>query len=296
MLSRRDAPPSRAERALIVQERLETLASEGYVVIEGVLKPPQLEELRAALAPYLSDGPEGRNDFEGEATKRVYSLVGRGAPFEQTALEPAVLELADALLHENYLLTASQAISIGPGESPQPVHYDDAFYRIPRPRPAISLSTIWAVDDFTARNGGTEIVPGSHRWSDEQVAGVFLTDDHDGSEPHFEEMLRPVEMPAGSCVVFLGTLLHRGGRNQSNAPRRAFSHQYCEPWARQQENYFFSIPRERVAAMAPRLQAMLGYSIHPPFMGQIAARHPIKALHPEYRNSLELDDEEIASR
>lgn len=291
-----EAPSNPIERPPIVQERLSTLASDGYVILEGALKPPQLDNLRTALAPYLAEGLEGRNDFEGQATKRVYSLVGRGTPFEQTALEPSVLELVDALLHENYLLTASQAICIEPGESPQPVHYDDAFYRIPRPRPAISISTIWAVDDFTASNGGTEIVPGSHLWSDEQVAGIYLTDDHDGREPDFDEVVRPVEMPAGSCVVFLGTLLHRGGRNGSAAPRRAISHQYCEPWARQQENYFYSIPRERVAAMAPRLQAMLGYSIHPPFMGQIAARHPIKALAPEYRNSLELDDEQIASR
>jgi ectoine hydroxylase-related dioxygenase (phytanoyl-CoA dioxygenase family) len=69
------------------------------------------------------------------------------------------------------------------------------------------------------------------------------------------------------------------------------SHQYCEPWARQQENYFLSIPPERAARMSPRLQELLGYSIHPPFMGQIAGRHPRKSLLPGYRNSLVQDDE-----
>ena len=85
--------------------------------------------------------------------------------FERTTEHPLVLELVDKLLHPGYLLTASQAICIHPGETPQPVHYDDSFYIIPRPRPAVSVSTIWALDDFTAANGGTEIIPGSNSYS-----------------------------------------------------------------------------------------------------------------------------------
>ncbi len=106
----------------------------------------------------------------------------------------------------------------------------------------------------------------------------------------------PVEMQAGSLVLFSGTLLHRGGANRSSAPRLAFSHQYCEPWARQQENFTVSVPRERAKAMSPRLRQLLGYSIHPPFMGQLAGRHPEKALADDYVNSLLADDLVIASR
>jgi ectoine hydroxylase-related dioxygenase (phytanoyl-CoA dioxygenase family) len=97
-------------------------------------------------------------------------------------------------------------------------------------------------------------------------------------------------------VLFSGTLLHRGGANRSSATRRAFSHQYCEPWARQQENFTLSIPRERAAAMSPRLRQLLGYSIHPPFMGQLAGRHPEKFLEDDYVNSLVADDAAIAAR
>jgi hypothetical protein len=31
-------------------------------------------------------------------------------------------------------------------------------------------------------------------------------------------------------------------------------------------------------SLAPRLQELIGYSIHPPFMGMIDGRHPIKLL------------------
>jgi ectoine hydroxylase-related dioxygenase (phytanoyl-CoA dioxygenase family) len=89
-------------------------------------------------------------------------------------------------------------------------------------------------------------------------------------------------MPAGGCVVFAGTLLHRGGRNRNAEPRCAFSHQYCQPWGRQQENFTLGVPPAVAREMPPRLQELLGYSIHPPFMGQLTASHPRKALAPDY--------------
>ena len=295
----------------------------GFVVLHDVLDAARIDALRSALQPYLDLQIEGRNDFEGVRTRRVYSLVGRGAIFERTVEEPRVLDLLDELLLPGYLLTASQAICIGPGESPQPIHFDDQFYTIPRPRPPVSISTIWALDDFTAHNGGTEVIPGSHRWGDEAVSDVRPLDSTTAPEPRereahehegetyegprtsrddasrdatLAEQLVPVEMGAGSLVVFSGTLLHRGGANSTQGVRRAFSHQYCEPWARQQENFMLSVPGERTQRMSPRLRQLMGYSIHPPFMGQLAGRHPEKSLADDYVNSLVADDERIAAR
>jgi ectoine hydroxylase-related dioxygenase (phytanoyl-CoA dioxygenase family) len=268
----------------------------GFVILRDVLDPSELEALRAALQPYLDLGVQGRNNFEGERTQRVYSLVGRGAVFERTAEHPVVLKLVDELLSPGYLLTASQAICVHPGETPQPVHYDDAFYTLPRPRPAVSVSTIWALDDFSAANGGTEVIVGSHAWDDARVTTTYMADPDVPDDAALAEQLMPVEMPAGSLVLFSGTLLHRGGANRSLALRRAFSHQYCEPWARQQENFTLSVPRERARTLSPRLRQLLGYSIHGPFMGQLAGRHPEKALADDYVNSLVSDDAAIAAR
>lgn len=257
---------------------LQRLRTQGYTIIEDFLSADDLAAVRAGLAPFLQQYA-GRNNFEGFQTERVYTLVARGAIFERITEDARVLALLDALLQPGYLLTASQAINIGPGETPQPIHFDDQFYTIPRPRPAISASTIVAVDAFTAANGGTELLPGSHDWSDAEIAGIYDGHDADAAvREDLERQLVPTEMPAGACVVFLGTLLHRGGGNRSGAPRLAFSNQYCEPWARTQENYFLGVPPERVRAMSPRLQQLLGYHIWPPFMGHVTAHHPLKTL------------------
>jgi ectoine hydroxylase-related dioxygenase (phytanoyl-CoA dioxygenase family) len=252
---------------------------DGYTVVEDFLAPDDLAEVRRVLALYLGTYA-GRNDFEGLRTERVYTLVARGRVFWRIVLDARVLALCERYLKPGFLLTASQAIQINPGETPQPFHTDDEFYTIPRPRPMVSLSTIVAVDDFTAENGGTQVIPGSHRWADAPLAQLY--DAGNRTDARLASAMRTLAMPAGACVVFAGTLVHRGGPNASDRPRCAFSNQYCEPWGRQQENFVLGVPPEVAREMPGRLQEMLGYSIHPPFMGQLTASHPKKALAPGY--------------
>ncbi|HEY2772842.1 MAG TPA: phytanoyl-CoA dioxygenase family protein [Candidatus Binatia bacterium] len=258
---------------------------DGFTTIPDFLSPAVLAEVRRVLSLYL-DQNLGRNDFEGTRTERVYTLVARARVFWDIVLDERVLRLCERFLLPNFLLTASQAIRILPGETPQPIHSDDAFHLLPRPRPMISLSTIVAVDAFTADNGATTIVPGSHLWDDDRVRGQFsqALPDSDEEQRELATHAVPVLMPAGAAVVFAGTLLHGGGRNTSGRPRCAFSNQYCQPWARPQENFFLGVPAGVARQMPSRLQSLLGYSIHPPFIGQMTASHPIKSLEPDHEN------------
>jgi len=258
-----------------VQAHLEELDEQGYTLIREFLSADVLRRVRSGLAPYLGSH-QGRNAFEGFRTERVYTLVARGRVFWRIALDARVLALCDHYLLPGYLLTASQAINIEPGENAQGIHTDDSFYRQPRPRPAISYTIIAAVDAFTQENGCTEVVPGSHLWGDPG------SPNRPNDMAEIEKMLVPMEMPAGAAVVFPGTLLHRGGANRSAKPRLAFTNQYCEGWGRTQENFYLSVPKEMVRAMSPRLQALLGYEIWPSFMGMVTASHPSKALDPDW--------------
>jgi ectoine hydroxylase-related dioxygenase (phytanoyl-CoA dioxygenase family) len=272
-------------------EHARHIEESGFTVIADFLSADVLAEVRRVLGFYLGTY-RGRTDFEGERTERVYTLVGRARVFWDIVLDARIMALCERFLLPNFLLTASQAIQINPGETPQPFHSDDAFYHLPRPRPMVSLSTIVAIDPFTPENGGTEVIAGSHRWSDDELAGTFDKMGDGGTdfvqgEARRARHARTLDMGAGACVVFAGTVLHRGGANRSASPRCAFSNQYCQPWARQQENFILAIPPDVARQMPPRLQELLGYSVHPPFIGQLTASHPVKALAQDYTNRLE---------
>ena len=108
--------------------------------------------MHAELAPYLGESAlHGRNDFEGYSTNRVYALLAKAPSVAELVEHPDVVALLDELLLPGYLLSANLAINLLPGETAQGLHTDDGFYRVPRPRPAIGVSAIWAIDDFTVR-------------------------------------------------------------------------------------------------------------------------------------------------
>lgn len=253
------------------------MREDGYTIVEDFMDADQLADFRVGVAPLLGHH-RGRNAFEGRTTERVYTLVARGKVFEEIACDRRLLAILGAFLKPNYLLSASHAICIYPGEVEQALHTDDGFYLVPRPRPALAVSVIGAVDPFTAENGGTVVLPGTHTWSADELAAF-----RDGRMPK-ENIPKPLplEMPAGAIAVFPGTLVHGAGANHSQAPRLGYTNQYCEPWLRTQENFYLAIPRERVAAMVPELQSLLGYSITPPFLGMVTASHPAKALDPDW--------------
>ncbi len=249
------------------------LREQGFTVIADFMDAAAIAEFRARLAPFLGSH-RGRNDFEGFETERVYTLVARARVFEDLATEPRLMALLSRFLEGAFLLSATHAINLRPGETAQSIHTDDGFYRQPRSSPAVGYSVIGAIDAFTAANGATEVIPGSHLWSEDDIA-------RRRAEPGgLAKYLVPMEIPAGAAFVFPGKLLHRGGANTTDKPRLAFTNQYCAGWARPQENFFLSVPKDVVRAMSPRAQALLGYELWPSFMGMVTASHPAKSLEP----------------
>ena len=127
------------------------------------MAPVAVEAARSSLLEVLEATPEGRNEFEGFGTRRVYALFAKTRAFDAPAVHPLVLGVLDRLLG-HYQLSAPTGIQIGPGEKAQVLHQDQSVYPLPPDYPDVVLNTMWALDDFTKANGATRLVPGSHRW------------------------------------------------------------------------------------------------------------------------------------
>ncbi len=237
---------------------------EGFAIIEGMLSAQEAAAIRTEVTEILEATPTGRNDFEGFSTRRIYNVFAKTRSFDRLATHPLILGLLDSILGPSYQLSAPTGIEIGPGETAQNLHTDDGVYPLPRPHDEVVVNTMWALDDFTEANGATRVVRGSHRWVDERP---------DDSTP-----VLLAEMPAGSMLVFRGSLYHGGGANQTERPRFGMILEYVAGWLRPQENHLLGVPREVVRELPKRLQELLGYNIHPPFLGYVDGRHPRRAL------------------
>src|SRR5262245_41337959 len=202
----------------ILDDAMAALERDGFVVFERLIPKEAVAAIKEDVLPRLHPS-FGRNNFEGFKTQRLYAVIEKTFSCNALAEHPLALGLIDRILEPNYLLSQLQVINILPGEEQQPHHYDDGFYPWPRPRRALGAATIFALDPFTADNGATMVIPGSHRL---------------GEETPDPAQLVPIVMPEGSMLFFVGTLWHAAGANRSGAPRACFTAQYCAPFCRQQ--------------------------------------------------------------
>jgi len=239
----------------------ELLDQHGGVIVTGALSQVQLAAINNDLDQIVATTEPGVRhpsteryvEFFGKRTIRIDGLPAKSSTFVQVMQSPFLIGVADQLLLPNcvdYLLNTGQLIQIAPGETAQAIHRDeDAWGNFLTPRPLLQVEAMFALSEFTAANGATQVVPGSHRWDADR-------------QPVPAEIV-PAEMKAGSALLYLGSTLHGGGANvTNNQSRRGMFLGYVVGWLRTEENVFLSVPIERVRQLPERCQELLGYKSH----------------------------------
>jgi ectoine hydroxylase-related dioxygenase (phytanoyl-CoA dioxygenase family) len=233
-----------------VAEVLAALEEAGAVIVKDVIDAQTVDRFNDEVMPYVERTPMGRDDFTGKTTKRTGALASRSATCRDLIVNEMVLSAAESFLQpftRKIQLHLTQTIQIHPDSPAQQIHRDRYAWGTYLPLSVEpQLNTIWAMTDFTAENGATHCVPGSHRWPWEQ-------------KPEPEQVVQ-AEMTRGSVFFYTGSVLHHGGANRSSAPRLGLNLTYCLGWLRQEENQYLSCPPELAKDFDPRLQALLGYT------------------------------------
>jgi ectoine hydroxylase-related dioxygenase (phytanoyl-CoA dioxygenase family) len=241
-----------------------TLLRDGYAIIPNAIPREILDGFRTDVAAVFDNTPYCRGAFYGETTKRFGRLLLRSPHSPAFAQHELILAIARRVLPHSMcntiLLNLTQAIEIHPGAPLQYPHRDQDMFGAEKGKQHYMMNVMWAVDDFTEINGATRIWPGSH-----------LTD-ADGSLPEADAV--SAVMPRGSALLFLGSALHSGGENRSNAARRGVIFSYCQGWLRPWENPWLAYPPEIARSFNPELQALVGYRQHLPSLGNFEGQCP----------------------
>ncbi len=257
------------------EEIAAALLEVGCVIVDRKLDAAEMDRFTADMAPWFAGDGIWNDDFSGYKTRRVSGLIKRSAVARGIALDPTVLDLCDRLLLPNsrvYRLQVTHMVDIGPGELRQEVHRDDSIYPTQfheaTPDMVKLVHGMWAVTDFTADNGATTIVPGSHRWSDR------------ARKPQEHEMTQAV-MPKGSVAFYLGGTYHGGGANRSNVHRVGALFGYALGWLRQEEDMALACPPAVARDFPERLQRLIGYDLFSNHAGWVDDEHPLTLLREE---------------
>ncbi len=258
---------SKAEQVIAVIER------DGGVIIENFLSRESLEGMRADLLPLLAQRSAGRDSFSGDKTRRLGALFQHSRHCADVVTHPLFLPVAEHFVvkpHEvwvgehRYAMTpdvrvgATQAIQIGPGQGAQPLHRDDNsfMWRHPTNGREGRVQVMLALSDFTEKNGGTLVIPGSHLWDEQR-------------KPEKSLAVSTV-MKAGSALVFIGSTFHAGGENRTTDEyRTGVTIALDASNVRQEENMYLALAPELVASYPEKIQRLLGWSAGKNAMGWV---------------------------
>ena len=259
------------------------LLEDGVVIIDQLNSEEYVERILDEISRWFDRTQTGEGDWVGFKTRRLHGLLAKSATIRENVINPLVLEVMDRVLGpwcDRYQMGSCSISSIGPGETAQELHRDDLMYPFSHPMERIPhVTTFWALHDFTEENGATRVIPGSHRWDDERA-------------PQLEETV-PAEMKKGSVLITVGATYHGGGDNNSRDEwRHAMYTSFNLGWLKQEEAQFLVNPPEVARHYPERLQRLLGYQMHRPFLGWVDLQDPVVVLNDYEELSAPRIDEE----
>jgi ectoine hydroxylase-related dioxygenase (phytanoyl-CoA dioxygenase family) len=225
------------------------LRRDGAAIVRQQVDTDVTEAVRGELREHFdTQGQLDQSDFNGYKTLRLSGILGISRTSAEMVAHPRVIEIADAILLPhciNYRIGSLTAIEIHPGEAEQLLHTDDEIYPIRIPGMDWQISAMWALDEFTEKNGATRVIPQSH------VRQQRI-------DPLRHDPVQAV-MPIGSVLFYLGSTLHGGGANHSQSPRAGLINTYSLGWLRQEENQYLAVPREIAESYPDHIQRLMGY-------------------------------------
>jgi len=235
---------------LALEEHIQRLEISGFTVLDNVLNDDLVSAAREQIEHlYMSDAGVAANRSAPADTYHVENLANKGRLFETFFLNGTVMKLAERFLGPDFIAQDVWSFGIPPQSPAYRLHSDDD---VRSPGTPLSMVTIYPLVDFTADNGATRVVPGSH----------WIPRYPDGPDCPAEVS---IEAPAGSCVILFGSTWHSSGANRTGSIRSSMSAYFTVPWIRQELDFSRTLAPDVLRRATPEARRVLGLSARAPF-------------------------------
>lgn len=233
---------------------LEALKREGYIIVEGVLDDDLLAQTSEALYKVQQKIHQevGLERLQRAGEVGIMRLLPKYEPIFLELLKiPEVLAIVDNTVSNTAIMHVQNGFILPPlaeGEARDifQTRFHMDFNRVLNGF-MCSVNTLFMIDEFTAENGGTLIVPCTHQMMERP------------SNDYLKENAISAEGPAGSMIVFDSTLWHAAGPNLSNKDRKGINLQFTRSYFKQQMDYVRALGDEVILSQPDRVQQILGY-------------------------------------
>jgi ectoine hydroxylase-related dioxygenase (phytanoyl-CoA dioxygenase family) len=229
-------------RGLGLETRLAELEAFGFTVIEGALAADQVARAREAVLAIAQERLGQTLDLEAETTyadlQFIPFLLFKDEVFREILLTPGPLALITYLLGRHCILSSVGSHLKGPGGNGLLLH-SDTGNGAPDPfTPYAQVANCnFALTDYSEERGALAMVPGSHRHARQPTRWETGLD----GNRRFEHVI-PIEVPAGSAIVWHGNTWHGSFPRKVPGLRINLSCYFCREYIQPQEDYRRNVP------------------------------------------------------
>jgi len=239
-----------------LNEVISEIEERGYCRLPEVYDPALAREALNRVRPWYEQSRESCSKnvpFLNIDQPTVYNLQNKDFFFLNMLFQATILQ--DVLVHflndrwfrqipqdqPNYLLRSFIARS---SNRQLPMHLDSFVPYLGKHVIIMQLSIV--LEDQSAENGCTVVVPGSH------LSGQYTT------QEAFREAV-PIESKAGDVVIWDSRLWHGTTENRSGGTRWAIVATFCRWWMKQHWNITQNLPQEVYEQLTDSQRAILGF-------------------------------------
>jgi len=227
----------------------------GYIIVENFIDVEKVSKIKNELLVAIES--ERKNLGHTLESSRIDSgMVHNCFLYGEEMLKLLNYDklrlMTDQLLCKHAIVYAYQSSSAPPLDTNYGgrIHVDSPRFIPDYPT---NLGFILALDPFTDQNGATEVLPGSHKLSQQPT------------EEFFSKNKKSLICEKGTAIFFAARLWHRTGLNRSTKWRNAITINFCRPFMRSR----FDFPRlatESNLAINPNseIAKYLGWNVRMP--------------------------------